>query len=452
MQFTQLDKDIFRFSVPTLGALVAEPVMLMCDTAMVGRLGITALAGVGVSSTVLNTCVGLFIFLAYAASPHIAQHVARNNITSALNSGVNGLWLSLGIGSLVMMLGYSTSSYVVHWFTKDPATAAVALSYLDISFLGLIPILVSTAATGILRGLSDTVTPLKVMGIGCGCNVALNYLLIYPCGFGVVGSALGTVIAQWGMAIFFVWKILQHCRGHQVALRPGKEGLSVFGTQGGWLFLRSLVMRIGLLIIMRIAASTGTIGLASVHIQMTLLSLYSLTMDSLAIAAQLLMGKARGTYSNPNSYPITGPMKRIISRLTLWSFILGIVCSLILSLISPFIGKLFSNNSTVISYTLWLTLLSALTAPLAAYVFTTDGIAMGLQDNKYLSLASIFNVAVLCVWLIVGQHMTQHASLLTQALTVWSGWSIAFLGARALTLRLRLHYLGHHRPRKIMLS
>ena len=84
---------------------------------------------------------------------------------------------------------------IVSWFQASVVVESAAVDYLTISWWGLPGMLLVLAATGVLRGLQDTVTPFVVAGVGFGANAGLNAVLIYGLGWGLIGSAIGTVIA-----------------------------------------------------------------------------------------------------------------------------------------------------------------------------------------------------------------------------------------------------------------
>jgi Na+-driven multidrug efflux pump len=80
---TALDRDIRRLALPALGALVAEPLFLLTDTALVGHLGPVPLAGLGIASAIIQTLVGLLVFLAYATTPLVARRLGAGDTTGA---------------------------------------------------------------------------------------------------------------------------------------------------------------------------------------------------------------------------------------------------------------------------------------------------------------------------------------------------------------------------------
>ena len=178
----EVDRDILRLAVPALGALVAEPLFLLADTAMIGHLGAAPLAGLGLASAVLQTIIGLMIFLAYATTPSVARRLGAGDERGAVASGVDGLWLALALGTVLGVIGWLASPWLVGAFGASAEVAAQATTYLTISMAGLPAMLVVFAATGLLRGLQDTRTPLWVAGVGFTANIALNALFIYGLG------------------------------------------------------------------------------------------------------------------------------------------------------------------------------------------------------------------------------------------------------------------------------
>jgi putative MATE family efflux protein len=173
-----VDREILRLAVPALGALVAEPLFLLADSAMIGHLGAAPLAGLGIASAVLQTIVGLMVFLAYGTTPAVARRLGSGDQRAAVAAGVDGVWLALGLGVLLAAAGWFASPWLVSLFGADADVAGQASAYLTISMVGLPAMLLVYAATGLLRGLQDTRTPLVVAGIGFGSNIALNALFI----------------------------------------------------------------------------------------------------------------------------------------------------------------------------------------------------------------------------------------------------------------------------------
>ena len=156
------DAEILRLAIPAFGALVAEPLFLLGDSAIVGRIGTVPLGGLGVASQALTTLVSISIFLAYGTTAAVARQLGAGNQRAAIQLGIDGLWLAAGIGATVLAAGIPLAPLIVHAFGASPAVTAGAITYLRISLLGAPAMLAVLAGTGVLRGLQDTRTPLAV--------------------------------------------------------------------------------------------------------------------------------------------------------------------------------------------------------------------------------------------------------------------------------------------------
>src|SRR6478735_4374577 len=160
------DREILRLAVPAFLALVAEPLFLLADAAIVGHLGTAPLAALGLAAAVLQTVVGLCIFLAYGTTGSVARRLGAGDLRGAMTQGIDGLWLAVGIGSIVTVAGVLLAEPLVGLFGASDQVSDPATTYLRIAFLGTVPLLLMLAATGVLRGLQDTRTPLVVAVVG----------------------------------------------------------------------------------------------------------------------------------------------------------------------------------------------------------------------------------------------------------------------------------------------
>ncbi|MCW2852173.1 MAG: dinF, partial [Nocardioides sp.] len=212
----EIDREIWRLAVPAFLALVAEPLFLLSDAAIVGHLGTPELAGLGIAAVVLQTAVGLCVFLAYGTTASVARHLGAGDRSGALSQGVDGIWLAVLIGVVTTVAGVALTGPLVAAFGAGAEVSAHATTYLRIAFLGTVPLLVMLAATGVLRGLQDTRTPLVVAVAGNALNIVLNLLLVYGAGpvagMGLAGSAVGSVLAQVASAAALVAVVARGAR------------------------------------------------------------------------------------------------------------------------------------------------------------------------------------------------------------------------------------------------
>ena len=380
-----LNRAILRLAVPALGSLVAEPLFLIVDSALVGHLGVTPLAGLGIASAVLQTIVGLMVFLAYATTPAVARRFGAGDPTRAVSVGIDGMWLALGMGAILALAGYLATPLLVGLFGATPEVARDAETYLGISMWGLPAMLIVFAATGLLRGMQDTVTPLWIAGLGFGANALLNWLFIYGFGWGIAGSAFGTVVAQWGMVGAYVVVIGRLARTHSASVRPQGEGVRGSARSGGWLFLRTLSLRAALLATVFVATALGTDELAGWQVAFTIFSTAAFALDALAIAAQALIGKGLGAGD-------TREVQRTLTRTVAWGAWFGVIVGAVIGALSGVIGLLFTGDPALAALIQPALLVLALAQPVCGVVFVLDGVLIGAGDARYLAIAGVLNL------------------------------------------------------------
>lgn len=424
-----LDREILRLAVPALGALIAEPAFLIVDAALVGHLGTTPLAGLGIAGAVLQTIVGLMVFLAYSTTPAVARLFGAGRPGEAVSVGINGMWLALALGAVLAAAGAASSPWLVSLFGASDAVASEANAYLVVSMWGLPAMLIVFAATGLLRGMQDTVTPLWIAGLGFGANALLNVVFIYGLGWGIAGSAAGTVVAQWGMVGAYVLVIRRLAATHDASLRARREGLGATARSGGWLFLRTVSLRVALLATVAVATGIGTGELAGWQIVFTIFSAAAFALDALAIAAQALIGKALGAGDERQ-------VQRVLGRTVAWGAWFGVIVGALIAASSGVLGILFTGDSTIGELVQPALLVLALAQPVAGVVFVLDGVLMGANDARYLAIAGGLTLVPFlpALWVIAATEASGTAGL------VWL--AVAFFGvyllARLLTLGVRV--------------
>ncbi len=417
------DREIGRLAVPAFFALVAEPLFLLADAAIIGHLGTAELAGLGLAATVLTTLVGLSVFLAYGTTGAVARMVGAGELRGALRQGVDGCWLAIAIGVTCAALGWPLARTVVSWFGATSEVADHATDYLRVSLLGLPAMLLVLAATGVLRGLQDTRTPLVVVVAGSIANVVLNLVLVYPVGLGLVGSALGTVLAQVGMAAAFARVVVRNARAHRAALTPDPRGVRRSFGAGVPLLVRTVAMRVVLLTAAYVATSLGTAELAAYQISFTIWTLLALALDAVAIAAQALVGRALGAGSVADARAAT-------RRMVEWGIGIGVCLGVLVAALRFAYVPLFTPDEDVRALLSSALLIVAIQQPLAGWVFVLDGVLIGAGDGRFLAAASVATMLVFLpvAWLVA----TADAGLGA----LW--WAIAaWLAARCVALAVR---------------
>ena len=418
------DREILRLAVPAFGALVAEPLFLLADSAIVGRLGTVPLGGLAVASQALTTLVGISIFLAYGTTAAVARQLGAGNRHAAIRQGIDGLWLATLIGVAVLAICWPLAGQIVHAFGGSPQVFGQGTIYLRISLLGAPAMLLVLAGTGVLRGLQDTRTPLAVAVAANVVNVILNAVLVLVLHWGIAGSAWGTVIAQTAAAAAYLTMVLRGARRAGVPFGPDRAGLRAAAVTGFSLVVRTLSLQAVFIVITAIAAHQGNTAIAAHQIAIRLWTLIAFALDAIAIAGQAITGRYLGAGDVAGARAAT-------NRMIGWGVIYGVVFGVLLIAAIPVLPSLFAAVPDVRRLLVAVLLVAAAQQPVAGVVFVLDGVLIGAGDQNYLALAGLAAGAVFAIGAVI--VVLQHGGLVALWLA-FSGWLLA----RFCTLVLRV--------------
>ena len=424
-----LDRRILALALPALGALVAEPLFVLVDSAVVGRLGEAPLAGLALGGTVLTTVVGLCVFLAYATTARVARALGAGSPGTALRWGVDGLWLAGALGLVLGTAVWAGAPGVVAALGAPDDAVGPAISYLRWSAPGLPAMLVVLAATGSLRGTLDTRTPLVVAASGAVLNAALSVALVLGLGMGVAGSGLGTSVAQVAMAVALGGVVVRAARRADVPLLPTAAGVTGGLRAGTPLLLRTATLRAAILVAAWVAAGLGTTSLAGHQVVMAVWGLIAFGLDALAIAAQALVGHGLGAGDERT-------VRAVVRRTLLWGTVAGAAVGAVLAAAGPRIATLFTADPAVHDVVGATLVVVALTLPVAGWVFVLDGVLIGAGDGPYLAWAGL---ATLLVYLPAAFAVQTRADDGAGGLAwAWLAFAGLFMLARAVANGLRV--------------
>jgi putative MATE family efflux protein len=422
------DGEILRLALPAFGALVAEPLFLLADAAIVGRLGTIPLGGLGVASQVLTTLVSISIFLAYGTTAAVARQLGAGNRQAAIRLGIDGLWLAAGIGLLVLAAGWPLSPLLVRAFGGSAAVSQEGIIYLRISLLSAPAMLVVLAGTGVLRGLQDTRTPLLVAVAANAINIVLNATFVLGLHWGIAGSAWGTVIAQAGTGAAYLLAVARGARRAGVSLRPDLAGVRSAAIAGASLVVRTLALQAVLVIMTAIAARQGDAALAANQVTMRIWNLFVLALDAIAIAGQAITGRYLGAGDVAGAQAAT-------RRMIIWGALYGTLFSVLLLAIRPVLPPLFDVAPDVRRLLLAVLLVVIVQQPAAGVVFVLDGVLIGAGDQDYLAVAGLMTLAVF--WAAAWAVLATGAGLVA----LWLAYC-AWMAARFATLTVRVRGTG----------
>lgn len=371
-----LDRRILLIAVPALGSLLVEPVYVLTDTAVVGRLGTVPLAGLALASTVLNTLVWVFNFLSYGTTVRVAVRRGRGDLEGAAADALQALWLALGIGLGVAVLIAVAAAPLVGLIGDDAAVLEQGAAYLRVSAIGIPFHFVAVASIGYLYGLPDTRRPFVVLGITTATNLVVELLLVLVLDWGIEGSALGTVVAQVLSAVLFLGIVVPCLRSdglHRLVVVPSVMWAVV--KVGAHLVQRTAFLLAALAVATAAASKVGTIELAGHQIAAQVFLFLAIGVDMFKVAGQSLVGHALGA-GDPEE------ARDVVNHLYGWAWRAGIVLSAATLLLAPVLPRLFSADDDVRgAATLALVVLAVMQLP-AALTFVLDGVLMGAHDFR----------------------------------------------------------------------
>ncbi len=384
------DREILRLALPALGALVAEPLYLLADTAVVGHLGTDPLAGLAIASTILLFGYSIFIFLAYGTTAAVSRLLGAGREEDAAHQTVQSMWLAALIGVAVLALGLLGGGGLIRLLGATGAVYENASVYLRVSLLGVPALLVTLAGTGYLRGLQNTMTPLLVALASATGNLALEILFIYGFGWGIAASAGATVIAQWCAAVFYVLWVHRAVRHHAISRAPDWTTIGSLARVGRELFIRTMALRGALTVSTAVAARQGAIALGAYQITYEIWNFLALTLDAIAIAGQSMIGRFLGAEDLPTA---RGAGRRMIW----WGLWAGVLMMVLVAAGHAWLPRIFSSDPAVVVLAGELLLIAALLQPISGVVFVLDGLLIGAGDMRFLAYAMVAGFVVFAV-------------------------------------------------------
>ena len=419
-------RRVLSLSAAALIVLVAEPLYLLVDTAVVGRLGAVALGALAVGAVVLAQVSSLGTFLAYGTTARAARAFGAGRRDRAVAEGVAATWLALLAGLVVIVVGQLLARPLADLLGAGGALSDAAVSWMRIAFCGAPGILVAMAGNGWMRGVQSTRAPVVVVLAGNGLSALACPVLVHGLGpvpaLGLDGSAIANVGAQAVVTVLFLGALVRE----RVPLRPVGADVAAQLGLGRDLLLRSLAFQACFLSATAVAARFGTPSVAAHQVVLQLWVFMTTVLDALAIAAQSLVGAALGRSA-------TDVARVVARRVTGYALVLGVVAAAVFAALAGPLPALFTPDPAVratIPQAWWF---FVALQPVAACVFALDGVLLGAGDAAYLrriTLRCALGGFLPLIWISLAAGWGLAG--------VWAGLSLFVVGrAAAVGLRVR---------------
>lgn len=413
-------RRLLGLAVPALGVLAAEPLYVLVDTAVVGHLGAVPLAGLSLGGTLFTLVSTQLTFLSYGTTARTARLHGAGRRAEAVSEGVQATWLGISVGAVLLVLAQLLAVPLAELLAGPGPVADAASSWLRVAVCGAPMVLVTMAGNGWMRGVQDTVRPLRYVLAGNGVSAVLCPLLVYPVGWGLEGSAVANLVGQSIAAALFIRALVVE----RVPLRPLPPQMRAQLGLGRDLVLRTLAFQACFLSATSVAARTGAETAAAHQVVWQLWTFLSLVLDSLAIAAQSLVGAALGAGSAPRA-------KSIARQITWYGLGFGILLGGLFAALARVLPALFTADAAVLAVvpSAWWFFVGL--QPIAGVVFALDGVFLGAADAAYLRTATILSAVIgylPMIWLSLAFDWG--------LVGIWTGLSL-FMVLRLITLLLR---------------
>jgi len=390
------DREILRLALPALGALAAEPLYVLADTAIVGHLGRPQIAALGLAGVVLAGSFTIFNFLTYGTTAVVARASGAGEADRAARLAAQALWVSLGIGIALFVVLEAAAEPLLQGLGGHGRSGHYALVYFRIAAIGLPAALIALAGQGYLRGVANLKRPLVIVVLANVLNLVLEVLFVYGFHWGIAGSAAGTAIAQAAMGIAFVVELL---RPHATSRRPSLREMRPMMRVGSQIFVRTTALYASFLVAASVLARVGDAELGAHQIAYELFIFLALLLDSVAIAGQVIVGRTLGAGEADAAYDAA-------LRMIGWSVVLGGVFALVLAPLAHLLPRAFTGDPSVLAQAAKLWPMFVLMQPLAGAVFALDGILIGASDTAFLMwsmlAASALFIVIAALSLVLG--------------------------------------------------
>ncbi|WP_417238481.1 MATE family efflux transporter [Bizionia sp.] len=378
-------KHINKLAIPALIAGVAEPILSITDTAIVGNISENAtesLAAVGIVGTFISMLIWVLGQTRSAISSIVSQYVGANNLDKVKNLPAQAIFIITSLSIFIILGTYPFAESIFKLYNASDLILNYSVEYYQIRVFGFPFTLFTIAIFGTFRGLQNTFYPMIIAIVGASVNIVLDIVLVYGIegyvpALNIKGAAYASVIAQILMAIISAYYLLTKTA---IPLRfsfPFNKEINRFAIMILNLFVRTLALNVTLYFASSFSTSYGKEYIAAYTIAINLWFLGAFIIDGYASAGNILSGKLLGG----KEY---GKLITLSNKLIKYGVILGMVMAAFGAIFYQFIGFVFTKEESVLTEfynVFWIVLAMQ---PLCATAFIFDGMFKGLGKMKVL--------------------------------------------------------------------
>lgn len=378
-------KRINKLAIPALIAGIAEPLLSITDTAIIGNIDENAtesLAAVGIVGAFISMLIWVFGQVRSAISSIISQYVGANKLDEIKNLPAQAVGIIVSGSLLVLAISYPFAEQIFQFYNASGSILAYCVVYFKIRIFGFPFSLLVFAIFGTFRGLQNTFYPMFIAIIGASLNIVLDIILVYGVeGFipamNIEGAAYASVIAQITMAVISVVLLLKKTTISLNMKLPFHQEIPKLLNMIGNLFIRTIALNTALYFATSYATGYGKEYIAAYTIGLNIWLLGAFMVDGYSSAGNILAGKLLGAKEYSSLIGLS-------SKLTKYGFFTGIIIAGFGLVFYDAIGRVFTKDPLVLEqfyHVFWIVILAQ---PLNAITFIYDGMFKGMGEMKYL--------------------------------------------------------------------
>lgn len=414
-------KHINKLAIPALIAGIAEPLLSITDTAIIGNIENNAtesLAAVGIVGAFISMLIWVFGQIRSAISSIISQYVGANKITEINRLPSQAIAIVISGSLLILALSYPFAKYIFQFYNASGLVLEYCIVYFKIRIFGFPFSLFVFSIFGIFRGLQNTFYPMIIAIIGALLNIVLDFAFVYGVegyipAMHIEGAAYASVIAQVIMAVIAIVLLLKRTTiSLKLQLPFHKEIPKLLGMIGN-LFIRTLALNTALYFATSYATDYGAAYIAAYTIGINIWLLGAFMIDGYSSAGNILSGKLLGA----RNYTA---LVELSNKLFKYGIITGTFIALIGFLFYDFIGEIFTKEPAVLEqfyHVFWIVLI---TQPISAITFIFDGMFKGMGKMKFLRNVLLLSTGLVFIpTLLLFDYLDLKLTAIWIAFTLW---------------------------------
>ena len=413
--------DIQKLAIPALISGIAEPILSITDTIIVGNMDENAtisLGAVGIVGSFISMLIWVFGQTRSVIASIIAQALGQKKLGEVKDLPAQGIMIIIFSCFLIILLTYFNSEGLFKFYNASGNLLKFCVEYFNIRVWGLPFTLLTIGIFGIFRGLQNTYYPMIIAIVGTILNIVLDIILVYGVeGFinpmFIQGAAYASLIAQISMAFLAFILLYKKTNIKLVVKFPFNPKIKSFMQMFGNLVIRTASLNVTLYFCNAFATKYGDEFIAAYTIAINLWFLVAFIIDGYSSAGTILSGKLYGE----KSY---GVLMKFGNDLTKIGVKIGIIMCIIGFIFYYPLGRIFNNDPFVLQefYNIFWIVLAML--PLCSIAFIFDGLYKGLGWMKDLRNVLLFSTFIIFVpFVILFDHYELGLHGIFYAFTLW---------------------------------